>query len=66
MLKRPFHNGRDLGAVTGTTVLVLKINEGNEGAGTIPGQMVPLTSGGREDEVETPAQGGDSSAGCVA
>ena len=56
-----FHNGRNLGAATSTTVPVCQINEGNEGAGTIPGQLVPRSSGDRVDEAESPAQGGDCS-----
>ena len=44
---RPSHNGRKLGADTVTTVPVCKINEGNEGAGTIPGPLVPRSSGDR-------------------
>ena len=55
---RPSHNGRKLGADTVTTVPVCKINEGNEGAGTIPGPLVPRSSGDRVDEAESPAQGG--------
>ena len=59
---RPSHNGRKLGVDTVTTVPVCKINEGNEGAGTIPGPLVPRSRGDRVDEVESPAQGGDCSA----
>ena len=57
---RAFHNGRIRGVVMSTTVPVCQINEGNKEAGTIPGKLLPRSSGDREDEADSPAQGGDS------